>query len=452
MDLILASAAIVVVLVGVLAVSLAFLRAWPTAAMVVLTLAVYTNHYKFDVGPVTIRTEHVAVLMLAGLLAVYLGWQGIWPRVTVPGLYAMGWWLALALSAFLHAPDFGDTLRHIIRLGLMVFTFLVTVNLVQRREEWRTFARILYGVGLAEAAYGVLARAVYAWDFGTIHVLGHTLRSPLNLGIQITRSLPVPAPYGTLEEGNIFGSTMGALLVASLVLWLHPRGGISRRWSGLGIVLTSAGWVLSLTRGAWLAVLFVLPLLWVLYPQDGQRRLAHLGLLFAAAPIALVILVAVLLFAPDSVPAVARLRTLLSLQGDPTFNLRMERWSLAWEDILMRPWIGWGPGTFVQLHGIRYFAPAWLDSLTIKNLQEGGLLGLIFLYGFWGLPIGEGIWAALHDGSFPERGMTLALALGGIVLFLAYHVTDATWLAFVWVWLGVLTTRPGGKWARYEEA
>ena len=451
MDLILVSAAIVIVVVGILAVSLAFLRAWPTAAMVLLVVSVYLNHYKFDVGPVSVRAEHVAVLALAGLLVIYLGWQGIWPRVTVPGLYAIGWWLALALSAFLHAPDFGDTLRHIIRLGLMVLTFLVTVNLVQRRGEWRTFFRILYGVGLAEAAYGVLARAVYAWNFGTLHVLGHTLHSPLNLGVQITRSLPVPAPYGTLEEGNIFGSTMGALLIASLALWLHPRGGISRRWSGLGILLTAAGWILSLTRGAWLAVLIILPVLWVIYPEDGNRRLAHLGLLFAAAPVVLVLLVAVLLFAPDSVPAVARLRTLLSLHGDPTFNLRMERWSLAWEDIRMRPFIGWGPGTFVQLHGIRYFAPAWLDSLTIKNVQEGGFLGLVFLYGLWGTAVGDGIWGVLQPDT-RDRGMVLALTLGGLVLFLAYHVTDATWLALVWVWLGVLTIRPGGKWARYEDA
>ncbi len=451
MDLILASAAIIVILLGILALSLAFLRAWPTAAMGVLALAVYTNHYKFDVGPVTIRTEHVAVLVVAGFLVLYLGWRGIWPRLTVPGLYAIGWWLALALSAFLHAPDFGDTLRHIIRLGLMVLTFLVTVNLVRKRAEWHTFFRILYGVGLAEAAFGVLARALYAWHFGTLHVLGHTLHSPLNLGVQVTRSLPVPAPYGTLEEGNIFGSTMGALLIASLALWLHPRGGISRRWSGLGILLTSAGWILSLTRGAWLAVLVVLPLLWVLYPEEGERRLAHLGLLFVATPVVLAILGSVLLFAPDSVPAVARLRTLLSLHGDPTFNLRMERWSLAWEDILMRPFIGWGPGTFVQLHGIRYFAPAWLDSLTIKNMQEGGLLGLVFLYGLWGTAVGDGILGVLQPDT-PERGMVLALALGGLVLFLAYHVTDATWLAWVWVWLGVLTIRPGGKWTRYENA
>ncbi len=449
MDILLVFAAIIIVVLGISGLGLAFLRAWPTSAMIVLLLAVYTNHFKFDVGPVTIRTEHVAVLLIAGLLIPYLLWKNVPPRVTVPGLYALAWWLALALSAFLHAPDFGDTLRHIIRLGLMVLTLLVTVNLVHSRAEWTTFVRLLYGIGVVEAAYGVLARAVYAWDFGTLHVLGHTLRSPLNLGVQITRTLPVPAPYGTLEEGNIFGSTMGALLVLSLTLWLHPRGGISRRWSSIGLLFSAAGWVLSLTRGAWLAVLVVLPLLWVLYPEEGRRRLAHLGLLFAVAPLVLVLLVGFLLFAPDSVPAVARLRTLLSLHGDPTFNLRMERWALAWKDIRMRPILGWGPGTFVQLHGIRYFAPAWLDSLTIKNLQEGGLFGVLALYGVWMTALGDGVWGALQEG-LAERGMILGLTLGGMVLFLAYHVTDATWLALVWVWLGVLTARPEGLWVRYE--
>ncbi len=429
----------------------AMLRTWPILAMALLTLGVYTNRYKFDVGPITIRTEHVVVLTVLGFLLLRAAWKGTRLRVTVPGLYALGWWLALTFSALINAPDPGDTIRHIVRLNLMVVTLLTTVNLVHTREDWHTLVRFLYIGGVLEAGFGVLARLLYTWNAGTWHLLGYTLKTPLNLGVQVTNSLPVPVPYGTLEEGNIFGSTVGAILVASIVLWFHPQRLLPRRWVGVGLVLSAVAWILSMTRGAWLAVLLVLPLLWVVYPRQSVKRLVHLGVLFVLAPLLFLAVAAFVTFAPDTVPFVARLRTLTSLPSDPTFNLRLGRMMLATADISLNPFIGWGPGTFVQLHGITYGAASWLESLTVKNIQEGGLFGLLFLYGLWLTTAGEGVWGAMRDVLSPERGVVLALALGGWVLFIAYHVTDATWLGFVWVWLGALATRPGGPWVSYSE-
>lgn len=451
MDGVLLGAAILIAIGAGVVITWAMLRGWPRAATGLLILSIYLNHYKYDVGPVSIRAEQVVILGLAGFLGLRLLLRGETPRITVPGLYAVGWWLALAFSAFLHAPDFGDTLRHIIRLGLMILGLIVTVNLARRENDWQRLVFLLFLFGILEAGYGVLARVVYAWHFGTISVLGITVHSPLNLGVQITRSLPVPAPYGTLEEGNIFGSTMAALLLLSLALWVHPQAFISRRLITVGIVLTAAGWLLSLTRGAWLAVVLLLPLLWVLYPARAKRRLTHLGVLIVVAPLAVAMLVVLLLFAPASSSVVSRLQTLARLNVDPTFNLRMLRWQLAWEDILMRPFIGWGPGTFEQLHGIQRFNPAWLDSLTIKSMQEAGLIGTLFMYGMWATAVFDGLYAALRVPDYPFRGSVIGLTLGALALFLAYHATDATWLAFMWVWLGTLIARPRGMWVHYAE-
>ncbi len=446
MNMTVIAALLMVTTVGVGLLTLFSLRAWPTAAMGLLILAIYTNHYKLAVGPVNVRLEQVAALTLAGLVLLHAVWKGDRLRLTVPGLYAIGWWWALAWSGFLNAPDRGETARNLIRLGLMVLALLVTVNLARTRREWRMLFRFLYIGGVLEASFGILARLLYVWNFGILHIGGMTLHSPINLGVQVTTSLPVPAPYGTLEEGNIFGSTMGALLMASLVLWLHPQSVVSRRWVRAGTVLTALGWILSLTRGAWLSVLLILPLFWIAYPRQKEKRLVHAGILFVMAPLAFLVLAGVILFAPPSIPFVARLRTLVRLSTDPTFNLRLGRWARAFEDIALRPFIGWGPGTFAQLHGITHFAPAWLDSLTIKTFQEGGLFGLVFFYGLWATTVGEGLLGAMRHPEYDERGPVLALALGGAVLFLAYHATDATWLAFMWVWLGMLSVRPEGIW------
>ena len=394
-------------------------------------------------GPVKILAEQVVILILFGALILRFLVYGDVPRVSIPGLYAIGWWLALGFSAFLHAPHLGETLRHIIRLGLMVVGLIVTVNLVRREEDWRRLVRLLYLAGVLEAAYGILARTLYGWRLGFL-----THGKAINLGVQVATSLPVPVPYGTLEEGNIFGSTMAALLMLGLALWVHPKEIASRRLTGLGVGLITVAWLLSLTRGAWLAVIVLLPLFWVLYPTRVERRFAHLGVLVLAAPLALAALLALILFAPPTFPIVSRLQSLTQLNVDQTFSLRVLRWRLAQQDILMRPFIGWGPGTFAQLHGLQRSRPAWLDSLTIKSAQEGGLFGMIFMYGLWATTLLDGFRAALRQPDQPYRGTVLGLTFGALALFLAYHATDATWLAFMWVWLGALIARPGGMWAQ----
>lgn len=408
----------------------------PGVSLALLAFSVYLSDIKYDVGPVTIRPEQVIILVVLGVVAARFLVHGELPRVSAPMLFATGWWLALALSAFLHAPNFADTLRHILRLGLMVLGLAATANLARQEEDWRLLVTLLYVFGVLEAAYGLLALLLF-------------LRDPsVNLGVQVTTSLPVPVPYGTVEEGNIFGSTMAALLMLSLALWLHPREIVPRYFSGLGVLLTAAGWLSSMTRGAWLAVLLLLPLFWVLYPARAERRFVHLGALILAAPVASVALAALLLFAPPTLPLISRFQTLAQLATDPTFNMRLFRWQLAWEDIRMRPFIGWGPGTFEQLHGLQYSRPAWLDSLTIKSAQESGLFGMIFMYGLWITTVFDGLYAALRQEGYPYRGTILGLTFGALALFLAYHATDATWLAFLWVWLGALIARPGGMWAQ----
>ncbi len=425
-------------------------RFWPTLALVLLLAGIYTNRFKWEVGPVSIRAEQVIVLLLAGMLFLRGFVRGETWRFPLPGGYAVGWWLALAFSLVLNAPEPFPAARHVVRLALMVLIYFVTVNLVRTEQAWWRLVYGLWAVGLAEAAWGLLARAVYAWDFGTITLAGRTWQSPLNLGIQVTTSLPVPVPYGTLEEGNIFGSTMAALLLLSLALGVQPPPGFRRRWAVLGVGLTGSAWLLSLARGAWLSVALVLPALWVLYPRQSAQRWGHAALLLLAAPLFLVLPAVAVVALPPTSPVVARLQTFARLSSDPTFSLRMERWVYAWEDIRLRPLLGWGPGTFEQLHGLQRYAPAWLDSLTIKALQEGGLWGMVFLYGFWGTAIGEGIYTLLKRPTSPARGAILGLTLGAAALFLAYHATDATWLGFMWVWLAALTTHPHSRWTTYD--
>ncbi len=423
---------------------------WPTWPIMLLLVGIYTNRYKWNVGPVNVRIEQLVILLLAGMIALRWAWQGRSLRAPLPGWYAVGWWATLAFATVLHAPEPGPLLRHVVRLGIMVLAFFVAVNLVQSPHDWYTLVRGLFLLGALEAAWGIFARLIYAWDFGTVTLAGFVLQSPLNLGIQVTTSLPVPVPYGTIEEGNIFGSTMGALLLLALALWTNPTAVLSKRWAGIGLILFTVAWLLSLARGAWLSVLLVLPLFWLLYPRTSEQRLTHLGALILVAPVGVGLLALALFVLPPTTPIVARLQTLTQLGTDPTFNLRMERWVIAWELIKVHPLIGWGPGSFEQLVGIQRFARAWLDSLTIKSVQEAGLIGLLFFYGFWGSSLGEAVHALLKGRGHSYRGILLGLVLGGMTLFLAYHATDATWLGYMWVWLGALISHPESFWIHDE--
>ena len=346
-------------------------------------------------------------------------------RVRVPKITWLlaGWLAANGLAAWL-GPDLRLGLQNTARLALLVLTFLLVFNLIPDRESWQWAAMAWLAVAGVEAAFGVFARAVY--PFG------------VNLGVQVGWNFPVPIPYGTFEEGNLFGSHSGSWALVGLgVLWLAPRDALSprgRRWLWLGVVVWMIALALSLSRGAWIMFLVAAGLLWALRGSGSGAAAYRLLLLALVLPLIALLFLALAHWLPASSPFAIRLKTFLELERDYTFSARLHDWTLAWQDWLARPLIGWGPGSFYTLHGLIRFRPAWISNLSLRLLQESGLIGAGFFLSFLAV-LAHRVYAVAHRlAPSLDRALLVSLALSYFALLgLAYQSTDGVWLAASWI-------------------
>ena len=421
----------------------ALLATWPLGPFLLLQAAALANHYFVDVGPVSVRAEHVATILVAGLLAIRLWRQRRWPVVTAAGWLALAWWGMNVLATLVNAPDPRDSLRHVVRLGLMVLAYLVVVNLLVTPRTWRLAVAGFLVLGVLESAYGLLTMAL--WQLG------------YDLGLMVHRHIPIPIPYGTLQEGNIFGSHSASW--AATLLWLTLARWRSRwrPWLVTGLLITLAATLFSFGRGAWLAIGVCSIVAFVLFGRSSRGRWQRLTWVAVLIPLALLLVIGAVALAPADLALVGRLRTFGQLASDATFAARLDDYRLAASDWLQHPWLGWGPGTFYQLHGLRRWEAAWISNLALRTLQETGAFGLLFFLGFSGIVLVEAIAAAKAIGlqtegqigtSAPtcvvqrvgeaDQPLMLGLALGFLVLLLAYQATDAAWLAAFWIHAGLL--------------
>ena len=420
---------------------LLLLRWWPVSGMVLLMLTAHLTHFKAEIGPVSVRPEHLAVMAVGGVLL----WKALARKRPIvldpPAFFALAWFGVNVLATMINAPDPSDSLRHIFRLGLMAATYCVVINLLETPAGWWTAFGWLLGLAVAQDAFGLAARALY--NFG------------VNIGVQVTMVLPVPVPYGTLEEGNMFGSQSAAWLVLFVALFfVGPGRQVRRRLAGKYTVctllaacaITGTAVLLSLSRGAWVALLIGLALLFIVYPVSPRVRRKRALLLIVSLPIFLLVMAAAVELLPATVPLAARIKSFTTAVTDATFKNRLADIADAVADWQRHPFIGWGPGTFFQLHGMRWYAVAWIANQTARTLQETGILGLLAFWGF----LASVFWVALRgvrrlQGSTPGsperigRAALLGLACGLLILQIAFQATDGTWLSYMWVHAALLT-------------
>ena len=411
-------------LFGAVAGGLFLLGFWPLSGVATLIIAALFTRYRFDVGPVSIRPEHIAAVVV-GLVGMsqWLVWRG---RLRVPasvGL-ALAWWACNLIAAVFFAPAVRPVLQHAVRVGAGVVTFFLMVNLIPDRRRWWQALWLFLGAGIAEAAFGILARGLY--PFG------------INLGVQVSWNFTEPIPYGTFQEGNLFGSHTATW--ALTLLALGPRLSRSRRplWLA-GLLVLVVALYLSLSRAAWLTFLVGVMLIWAFGRPAAWHRLNRLLMAVLAAPFLMVLVLGMAPLLPTSWPLVNRLQSFLRLSEDPTFSARLQDWALAWNDWLQQPLLGWGPGSFYELHGLLRANPAWISNLSLRLLQETGVIGLVVFAAFLLTLLVPALKVAEQRAAPTEaaalRGLVIAYA---VLIGLAYQSTDGIWLTASWVHAGLI--------------
>lgn len=416
---------------------------WPLSGVTTLIVAALLTRYRFDVGPVSIRPEQIAALAVAALGGFQLLIQRGRLHIPLAAWFALAWWGMNVISGLFFSPRLSTGIQNSIRLSLLALTFILIINLISNRRQWHLAVLIFLGAGIAEAAFGIVARALYP--------------TGINLGVQVAWNFTEPIPYGTFEEGNLFGSHTAswAIVLSAMILAQGLRFPNVRTLLEPGEILTGnflkpllrlAGLIilllalfLSLSRGAWLMFAAGIALLWMVYTWNAWHTVNRFLLFLAAAPFLIFSIAAIAPMLPSSWPFVDRIQSFLNLSSDATFSARLSDWVLAWDDWRLQPLTGWGPGSFYDIHGELRARPAWISNLTLRLLQETGLIGLSLFLGFV-LSLFLPVLKTLRSCRMRLDRMTLlGLSISLLVLWgLAYQSTDGIWLSASWVHAGLL--------------
>ncbi|MEO6325028.1 MAG: glycosyltransferase [Thermoanaerobaculia bacterium] len=400
------------------------------AAAHLITLSSFLSGVAFPVGGLHIRPEQVvAPVILAGCLLRRS--RGFLPR---EGLLVALWILA-GLCGSVGEPSPERALLHTVRLSATVLPFFLLPLLLPREEAadrgWNGFLVL----ASLEACCGLLA-----WV--THHVLGTTW------GITSAWGLGYVHPHGTLLEPNLLGALSAASAIPLVVRSLGVRRSVLHRLAAAGgALLLGAATAVSLTRAAWIALPGVLALVLALRWLTGAaslRQLRRRALVLAGALAAgLLGLLLLVLFIPERqalegrTGVMGKIASLRSLAQDPNVRVRVRSYEEALRTWRSSPLFGAGHGAMERLAGGEDKELAWAGNLEVHLLVDTGLVGLslfaaMLLRILW-LTV-RGILRGRHQAA-RDRGLERLGAL--LVLLLCAQATETSWLASLWVVLGL---------------
>lgn len=234
--------------------------------------------------------------------------------------------------------------------------------------------------------------------------------------------------YGALTafvNPNTFGIDLGCVLPFVFALLTLGNSWQSRvLWGGIAVAGVIAG-VLTLSRGAWVA-LFVLLLIWSIYFFRPHKRWVYaIGLsLLLAVPFAL---------------NASALR--LKIKNTKTLYYRLEVWRITFKEVRKRPIFGWGVGIdrYRDLLAERWESDKIQLEKRIRVHQHSAYLRVLFHQGMIGLAIylfllgavALRTWSGYSAKNSPIFSRELA-GLSAIIVVYGVHgiIDNPSWMPF----------------------
>jgi O-antigen ligase len=310
--------------------------------------------------------------------------------------------IALAAVSWFSSMYRDATLWALLRLFLYTAVFYLTLEMTESRRQTRRMAQAIVAMGLVVSFLGLVK---YSGAPFPSFWKGDSPQSLTSTFVNYNHLAGYLAMIFMLGLGVVFQRTTERVLI----------------WVG-ALFLVLVVLCLSMSRGAWIGSIVGVGLMLVLFMS--RRGISRLKISVAAFALLLVTGITLL----GSNPMIARMETLKSIPGDPSFTARTVAWDGSVEIIKNHPLLGTGLGTFpwsfttVRPAGLidrwREAHNDWLQIIT-----EMGLPVLIPL--IWGLIIifKTGLHSYQITPSRLHAGAVLG-ALGGITAILVHSVSD----------------------------
>jgi hypothetical protein len=421
------------VVAGAVIVCLALVR-FPYGALSVLIGMCTMPRYFVELFGWKVRPEHFAAGIISLVVIIWLDIHRHRIQLQKLDYWILTYVAINYVSSFVGSSEPSATLKWALQNNLAVLPYFLIRLMVQDLETLRRAFRLLLGIGIAEAVYGILCYFSY-------HALGTTV------GMEVGQYLgDIAAPYGSLYEPNLFGAYTGCCAVLFLALYLVD----GRRLTNLiGSLVASLAAVLSFSRATIVALVAVF--VWLLWKSRPVRSASTNKWRISVLALGLALVAAL----TAGTGVLQQRFSDLYYQGltEETAISRFIVMEEALQDIPKHPLLGTGTASFNLSFDWGQYVPEWSSEKTwignapVRILHDCGILGLAALLGFL-----VSVWWKIRR-TWSERGpcvdIALGLAAGTLLYAVSFQSTDGTILAFTWVHLGffasaaILITVPG---------
>jgi O-antigen ligase len=338
---------------------------WAQTALLVANLAWTT----LCLGGYRADTLIVTTLLTGALVLVHFLERG-WPnKASLAPLHPAGWWLLPFLAYALANVLWVTPVRWLgwlewLGWAQMIAIFWVVLNGIRSHAPRRAlfFTLVLLGiVGVLLACYQRFLQPDWI-------MLGRT--RPGTLDGRASGSFGIP---------NSFAGFLLLLLPAVGALAFRPTAKPTERvWWGWVAVVLLFGLVLTISRGAWLALVVALTVWPLVAARGGWRR----RLRFAAGIVVAIAIVGGVMYW-QSPKVRARFNALVRQSGEVT---RPFMWRGAWQLFRDEPVLGTGAGSYNVLferHRPEGFRdePLWAHNEYLNTLSDYGAIGFGLFFG-----------------------------------------------------------------------
>lgn len=267
----------------------------------------------------------------------------------------------LILTYFFHG-DFLVAFSELISLSMLLVYFPVKHTVVHHRIGPRL---MLTTVVIMSVVIAIVNSFEYASDLSNATHLSHI--------------------SGSRVVVNDALLTIGSLM--SLTLLVYARTPISLLFSASAVAFTFAGLIMTQARGAWLAFMLGMFVLFLIVRTRERIKILTTGTIIGV----LIIAIGYVLIGPflnvilEGI--VERFGTIAtSFTQDLSLVNRFRETQAVFEKIIMNPLIGYGPGVSYVFYDIVH------QSTDTDSFVHNGYIGLWYKYGLWGLGLVLYFW------------------------------------------------------------
>ncbi len=398
-----------------------------------VVFAAQLSRLRVSVAGFGIQAGHV-FLLAAALRLFVLNRRRIHPRWQLPDFALAGFAGMQFVSSYLHSQNKTQSYATAGLLLLGVGAYFVTTRSITTRRR------------LILAAKAVLWASIVGAGVAVLSLLAHLL---IGSPVGIQQGAGKLTVQGLAYEHDILSSTSGGAAIAFLVLLRERNPVVSRRTAIFGFWLCLLAMLLGQARGAWIAfgIVFV-GLHFLRRPRirrpGGMERLGVSLVLLALLGLGGAWIASQAIGGQSSNPLVISIQekaTQLLDFSSGSGAARVSTMSQALADLHGSPLlVGLGTNSFGQRHkGVVQqggtVKASYIGNLYVRVLYDTGVIGALCLAAF--------LLAVLWPGRSLRRSgaelapVATAFVMAYAVMAIAFSATDASFLLWPWILVGV---------------